>query len=416
MSVLSRLWSLRRERPGFVAISTVTLVLLLGYPAVESVVRSAGLGQPWNYQDFTVYTRAVDAWQSGESIYVPNDDGGFWGKYLYPPIFLALFAPFAQLPHYQAGLAWGLLSLGVLWVAVQLAVTRLGVDLRWWERLLALWALIGFHPLLLSFKMGQTAGFLGALVTFALAGLLTADRSAAYASGIATAFVGTFKLAYAPVGAHLLTDRDRFVAAVVTGLALVGLSIAVFGLETNVAYLDVLAWGVERGGGGERVPKPDLWLPPYYRQLHWLPGALLVRAGIAAIVSLLALASRGADRAVFALGIATFLLITPLPYVYYFVAALPAVLASLAVELERDGYPTIPVVVLLSLHLHSYGLRFLGEYVPKLVGPIPDLAYPLLQPGLWGVLLFFSLTLYRVWETAVVPAAIADGLRRSSEE
>lgn len=407
MSLLARLWSLRRERPGFVAVSTVTLGLLLGYPAVESVVRSAGLAQLWNYQDFTIYTHAVDAWQSGEPIYVRNEDGGFWGTYLYPPIFLVLFAPFAQLPRYQAGLAWGLLSVGLLWVALQLVVASFGMELRWWERLLALWALIGFHPLLLSFKMGQSAGFLGALVTFALAGLLVANRSAAYASGAATAFAVTFKLAYAPVGAHLLADRDRFAGAVVTGFALVALSVAVFGLDTHVAYLDVLAWGLESGGGGERVPTPRLWLPPYYRQLHWLPGALVVRVGIAAVVSLLALASRGADRAVFALGVATFLLITPLPYAYYFVAALPAVLASLTVELESDGYPTVPVVVLLSLHLHSYGLRFLAEYVPALIGPVPDMVYPLFQPGLWGVLLLFGLTLYRVGDAVVVPDTVA---------
>ncbi|MFW5918381.1 MAG: glycosyltransferase family 87 protein [Haloferacaceae archaeon] len=428
MALLARLWSLRKRRPGFVATSILTLLLLFGYPAVESAVRSAGLAQQWNYQDFTVYTGAVEAWQSGEPIYVPNDDGGFWGRYLYPPIFLALFRPFAALSHYDAGLAWGVLSVGLLWVALQLVVAQLGARLAWWERLLLLWALIGFHPLLLSVKMGQTAGFLAALLSFALAALLWADRTgdelgestavpgrpAAYASGALTAFVGTFKLAYAPVGAHLLADRDRFVGAVAAGVGLLGLSVAVFGVETHLAYLDVLAWGVERGGGGERVPKPSLWLPPYYRQLHWLPGALAIRLGIAVVVSLAALLARDADRSVFALGVATFLLITPLPYAYYFVAALPAVVASLAVELELDlsggatGYPTAPVVVALLLHVHSYGLRFLGEYVPKLVGEIPDLAYPLLQPGLWGVVLFFGLTLYRVGRAVAVPDALAD--------
>lgn len=435
MSLVARLWSLRNRRPGFVSASILTLLLLFGYPAVESALRSVGLAQPWNYQDFTAYTRAAEAWQSGEPIYVPNDDGGFWGRYLYPPIFLVLFRPFATLSHYDAGVIWGVLSVGLLWLSLQLVVAQLGVRLIWWERLLLLWALIGFHPLLLSVKMGQTAGFLAAVLSFALAALLWADRTeecvesrkagrsgtstaalgrlAAYASGALTAFVGTFKLAYAPVGAHLLADRDRFAGAVVAGVGLLGLSIVVFGTETHLAYLDVLAWGIDRGGGGERVPKPSLWLPPYYRQLHWLPGVLAIRLGIAVVVSLTTLLARDADRSVFALGVATFLLITPLPYVYYFVAALPAVLASLAVELELDlsddgGYPTVPVVVALLLHVHSYGLRFLGEYVPKLIGEIPELAYPLLQPGLWAVLLFFGLTLYRVGQAIVVPDALAD--------
>lgn len=116
----------------------------------------------------------------------------------------------------------GAVSVVLLWIVLPRVITRLGVSLRWWEQFLRLWALAGFHPLLLSFKMGETGGFLVTILMFALATLLAGDRSYPYLSGTLTAFVGTFKLAYAPVDAHLLTDRNRFLGAIAAGLALVG--------------------------------------------------------------------------------------------------------------------------------------------------------------------------------------------------
>lgn len=398
MGVLRRLWVLRDDRPVFVTLSVLLLLTVFVYPIVESSLRSIGLVQPWNYQDYSVYAAAVDDWLAGDPIYTPNEDGGFWGRYLYPPVFLVLFRPFTDLGHYEAGLAWGVFSVLLLWIALQTVASRLDIRLEWWERLLALWLLVGFHPLVLSVKLGQTAGFLGAMLTFALAGLLGRDRVSASLSGALTAFVGLFKFAYAPVGAHLLVDRRRFAGALVAGVFLGGLSIALFGIAENLAYLDVLRWGVDRGSGS-RVPKPSLWFAPYFRQLHWLPGELFVRLGIAALVTVGAILSHDADREVFALGVATFLLVTPLPYVYYFVAALPALIALLSVELDRDGYPSVPIVVLFSLQVHAYGLRFLGGIVADGLGGAPDYVYPLLQPGLWGVILFFALAAYRVGQS-----------------
>lgn len=414
MTILARLWSLRRDRPVFVAVSFLAVAALLVYPAVDSVARSAGIAQPWNYQDFNIYRIAVADWEDGNPLY-PDDGEGFWGQYLYPPVFLVLFRPFMRLSPDLAGLAWGVTSVGLLWIALQLVVSRLGVPLRWWERLLGIWLLVGFHPLLLSLKLGQTGGFLAAVLAFALAGVLADGHPDSYLSGAMTAVVGTFKLAYAPVGAHLLADRTRFLGAAVAGLALLGFSVAVFGVGTHLAYLDVLAWGLERGSGA-RLPKPHLLHDPYYRQLSWFPAELAVRLGIAAVVALAAGLARNADHEVFALGTATFLLITPLPYVYYFVAALPAVLLLVAVELERGGYPAVPVVALLLLQAHTHGLRLLASGLPRLLGELPDVAYPILQPGLWGVLLLFGLTGHRVRQAVVVPAPLRERVLRRSRE
>jgi alpha-1,2-mannosyltransferase len=397
MSMLGRLWARRRDRPAFVAVSVGTLLVLFVYPAVDAYVRSLGVAQPWNYQDFGVYRAAVERWVAGDPIYVTNESGGYWGGYLYPPVFLVLFRPFTALTHAQSGLLWGVISVLLLWVALQSLAATLGVDLPWWERLLGLWAVVGFHPVLLSVKMGQTAALLGAGLTFALAGLVADDGVGRTASGVLTALVGTFKFAYAPVGAHLLADRDRLVAAVVTGLVLVVGSVVLFGVDTNLAYLDVLAWGFAHGSG-DRLPRAYLWTPPYFRQLHWLPYATGVRLVVAGAVAVAAALAREAGRAVFALGVAAFLLLTPLPYAYYFVAALPALVALLAEELERgaDGHPIVPVLVLLALQVHVFGLRLLVGTLPPLFGGLPDLVFPLLQPGLWGVLACFGLAAVRV--------------------
>ncbi|MFB6074510.1 MAG: glycosyltransferase family 87 protein [Haloarculaceae archaeon] len=410
MSVASRLCSLRERRPVFVALAVLTLVLLFVYPAIEAWVRAVEPNaQAINFQDLSVYQGAVHRFLNGQSIYVTNSHGGFWGTYLYPPIFILVFWPFTALSHGGAGIAFGVLTTLLLWVALQLAVSQLGVSLRWYERLLGLWALAGYYPVMLSFKLGQTGALTGALVTFALVGLLADDRTGGFASGVATAGVGVLKFAYAPVGAHLLADRDRFLGALAGGVALVAVSVLVFGLDANLHYLDVLAWGVGQGGG-DRLPRAYLWFPPYFRQLHWLPGEFYVRLGIAALVAVASLLARDADRAVFSLGVGTFLLITPLPYVYYFVAAIPAVLALLAVEFDRGGYPAIPVLALLFFHVHAYGLNTLVSRLPPLVGGIPDWVYPLLQPGLWATLLLFGLAGYRVADAVVLPDRLAAGV------
>lgn len=402
MAVLGRLWSRRDTAPGFVATSIVVLCLLFAYPVFSLFVLPGDVPQPWNFQDFGIYASAVDTWQAGGQLYQPVEGGGYWGTYLYPPVVLLLFQPIVALPMAHPGLAWGVLSVGLLWVALQALVHQLGVGLRWWERILGLWLLVGYHPLWLSVKLGQTAGFLAALLTVALVGLLADARRWSYASGALTAAVGGWKLAYAPVGAHLLADRRRLVGAIAGGGALLAVSLAVFGVSTHLRYLDVLAWGVGQGAG-DRVPSPDAWLPPYFRQLHFLPWSQLLRLGIAAGVAVLAFCARDADRAVFGLGVASFLLITPLPYVYYFVALLPAVIGFVAVEFDRDGYPAIPVVALLLCQVHAVGLLGLSTVVSTAIADVPDGVYPLLQPGLWGVLGFFGLACYRVAQSVRLP-------------
>ncbi|SDZ96423.1 Protein of unknown function [Haloplanus vescus] len=387
MSLLRRLLARRDDRPVFAAVSLLALVALATYPAVDWYLRALDIAPRFGFWDFGAYGGAVDRWVAGDSLYVRNEDGGYHGSYLYPPIALLAFAPLLlSLPFRPAVLVWTVGTTLLLWVALQRLVGALGVSLRPWERLALLPVLVGFHPLLLSIKLGQTAGALGALLTFAASASL---RGRGYLSGVLTACCGVVKLPYAPAGAHLLADRRRFLGAVGGGLALLALSLLAFGVDAHRTFIEVLAWGVREGGAAR---SPTIWLPPYYRPLYSVPYGLVIRvlASLAIVVAVVR-AAPDARRETTALGFAAVPLLAPLTYAYYFVAAVPAVVLLVAAELDRlDGRPAVPVVGLLFLQVHSYGLHGLGAIAP---GWYPEV---LLQPGLFGNLIVVGLAFARV--------------------
>lgn len=406
MTLLRRLLARRDRRPLFVAVSLLALTYFLAYPFVDAWLRSIGVASQFEYWDFGAYGSALDRWDAGETIYERNDDGGYHGTFLYPPVALLLFEPFVALFEYpQNRVAWVAFSTLLLVIGIQLVVGEFTDEIRWWERGVLAWATLGFQPLLLSMKMGQTAGFTGALLCFSYVFLSRQDapgRYAAYAAGAFTGAVGFFKLAYAPVGAHLLADRRRLLGAVGAGLALAVVSVAVFGPDAHLTYLRVLAWGV---GADSSARSPAYWLAPYYKPLYWIPGALYLRIGASAVVAVLAARSESADRTVFALGLAAFPLLTPLAYTYYLVALLPAGLVLLAGELRRDGAPLVPVLALWLANVHAFGLKFVVDVLPSIVPASSALEplYPVLQPGLWAALLLFGLAFLRVAEAVPSP-------------
>jgi drug/metabolite transporter superfamily protein YnfA len=391
------------------------LISLLGYPFVDAVLRSAGIAPGFEFWDFGAYTQALDRWRAGEPLYVENENGGYDGGYLYPPLFLLAVWPFDQLSFDTGARLWELCSVVFLWGTLQLVIRELGHRLRLWERGLLLWALAGFHPLLLSVKQGQVSAFLAGLLTLSLYGILvtmrTGHRATAALSGACTGAVGVVKLVYAPVGAHLLTDRRRLLGAVGAGVTLVGISVAVFGVDSNLAYVDVLLWGKE-----DDVRSPLLWLPPYFRPLYGFGGlSIPIKAvGCVLVAGLAVVAPREASREAFAMGVAAMPLLAPRAYTYYLTALVPAVVAMLAVELEADGRPALPLVACLLLHTHAYGLKLVGWAVPQLV-PGSETAMPildatvvgfvvsLLQPGVLGAVLLGSLAAARVREAATFP-------------
>jgi hypothetical protein len=386
MSLLRRLLARRDDDPWFVALALLALAALATYPAVDWYLRALDIAPRFGFWDFGAYDGAVERWRGGDPLYVRNEDGGYHGSYLYPPVALLAFAPFVLgFAFRPAALLWTAGSVALLWVASQRLVTAIGVSLRPWERVALLPLVAGFHPVVLSAKLGQTATALGACLTLAASASL---RGRPLRSGALTALVGVVKLPYAPAGAHLLGDRRRFAGAVAGGLALLLASLLVFGVDAHRTFLDVLAWGIREGSAAR---SPRLWMPPYYRPLYDVPHSLAVRVLASLVIVVAVLRADDAVREATALGFAAVPLLAPLTYAYYFVAALPAVVLLLAVELDRpDGFPALPVVGLLLLHGHSYGLRTAARTLPEWVPAL------LIQPGLWGNLLLVGLAGARV--------------------
>ncbi len=426
MSALRKLWSLRSRRPWFVAGSLGVLAFLLAYPFVHWWLQSTGVAGGFRYFDLGAYRSAVNNWLAGDPIYVENENGGYHGSYLYPPVFVLLFVPVAETPllglgFRQAGVLLNVASVALLWAGLQAAVAGFGLSLAWYERGLLLWAIAGFGPVVVSMQLAQVSVFLAGLVAFGLAGVVYdggGGRLAAYAAGTATAVAGTMKLIYAPVGAHLLQDRRRFAGAVATGLALATLSVAVFGVDSHLRYLDVLTWG--KGWGESRAPYPPyLWLPPYYRPFHVLgaTAGMVARVGLAVAIAAVALLSADADveAETFALGAAAIPLVAPRAYTQDLAVLLPAAVALLATELRReDGRPLVPVAGVWLAAVHAYGLLALvvvlnDHVVPALDGWLPWVepaaraVAALGQPGLWAALLLVGLAMYRVVAAASLP-------------
>jgi alpha-1,2-mannosyltransferase len=422
-SVVSHLGQHANDRPIFVVCSIAVCVFLLLYPFLDAVMRVAEIAAPFGYWDFGAYTGALHRWLTGEAIYVTNENGGYFGTYLYPPLFLLVIWPFFEMGFYTGAILWQVCSVLFLWFALQLVIGALGHHLRLWERGLFLWALVGFHPVLFSVKQGQVSAFIGGLLTLALYGLLRGKNEsgnlAQYCSGGVTAVAGVVKVVYAPVGTHLLIDRDRFLGAIGGAIAVLGVSVAVFGLDAHLDYIEILVWGKHNS-----ARSPLLWMQTYYQPFYAISSiALPLRILGSLAVAALAIAAtpNDVDREIFALGVAALPLLAPRVYNYYLTALLPAVLVMLAVELERDGRPLLPVISLFLLHIHSYGLKLVVEYVPDLL-PYPSEIVPgiditvaalvtsLFQPGVWGVLLLAGLAGIRVANAATTPVWISNAL------
>jgi len=425
MSLLAKLWSRRRERPLFVAVAAVVLGSLLVYPFVDLWLRANfDFVSNFQYNDFGAYTGAIDRWQEGESLYRRTEDGGFWGTYLYPPVVIFLFLPFTALFEFEmAAMTWIATTALLLWLGLQTLVAALGYDLRWWERLGLAWLVAGFHPVILTAKMGQAALFMGAMLAFAAAAMVAGgnDRDSKWplVSGAYTAVVGIVKFAYAPVGAHLLHNPRRMRGALLVVPVVLWVSLRFFGLEAHYTYIEVLEWGVDKGSDGAR--SPTLWLPPYFKPLSWFHAPQILRVAVClGVIGLSILAPPRARNAVFALGVATFPLFTPQTYAYYFVALLPAIVLLLDWEVRRDGYPELVLGALLCVHLHSYGLKFIVHNMPDYLPVWEEWLRPhylLLQPGLWGTSILVGLAAVRVGQTvdrSAVAARVSGTVDRSA--
>jgi alpha-1,2-mannosyltransferase len=410
--MIGRLWSLRDDHPAFVVVFTATVGVLVVWPVVDFYLRLAGIGIPFGFNDFGAYSIALDKWAESGTIYSQAEDGGFHGSYLYPPVTLLTFYPFDTFEFTTGAILFNALELALLWVGLEASARVLGYEPRIHERLVALVALFGFQPALRDFKWAQISTLLAALLCFAFytAELGEDERSRwhDYASGALTTLASAFKLFFATSGAHLLRDRRRLLGALTTAGVLLVASVAIFGLDVHRTYLDVLMWG--KGWGDTRPPA--FWdVTAAYRPFAAL-GSLNLPVKIVGVLGVIALslAARGDDattarRGTFALGVAAVPLLAPQADSHDLVILLLPALVLLAIEFDQpDGYPVLPVLAVLLVHLHRYVLEVIvapPAWVP--LGSLLQTNAALLQPGVWGTLLLGGLAAYRVSEHATLP-------------
>lgn len=419
--MVSRLWKLREERPRFVALSLFTLALFVVWPIVDFYVGQAtDVYVTYTFNDWSAYSASLETWTSGGPVYHEAEAGGYHGSFLYPPITLLIFYPFATLGFRAGAVLMGVLSLVLLWAALVAVARTLGYEMGLVEKLVALAALFGFYPALRDFKWAQVATMLTAFLTLAFYAHELGEREgtlspwARYASGALTTVGSSFKLFFATSGAHMLRDKRRFVGGIVAAGALLVASFAVFGVEVHRSYLDVLMWGK---GWSDTLPV-GYWggntVTSIYRPMHVLGGAKLVGKllGVVGVIAL-TLAARDAEgatprQATFALGVAVIPLLAPQAASQDLVVLLLPAMILTAIELRREsGYPSVPVLAILLVHLHRYGLGLLTNHHQLLpLGEFLRGQVAWLQPAVWGTFLLVGLAAVRVSEHATLPSAL----------
>jgi hypothetical protein len=433
------------RQSGFALVSAVAVSFLLVYPFLDVLLRRYelvyGFAGPDGGHDFGAYYVAARRFLRGLSLYpspgsttgagaaihhyarysgaealglgssVPPTDRPTVSPYVYPPVFVLAFVPFALFEFATAHLLWNLFSLALFWAGMVSLIEAHRGRRSWPERFLVLWLLVGFQPLLYTMKQGQVGAVLAALLCFAGVGAERSrqgrrGRAWAVASGAFTLLASVVKPFYATAGAHLLRDRERLLGATVAGVGVAGASVLLFGVEAHRRYLAILAWGKGWGTAVRSGPfGPVGYYPGYFDPLV-LGGELSLVVRVALVLGVVGLVvaarrvDRPTDRATFALGLALLPLAAPVAYVVEFLALLVAAVPLLDVELSRErGVPALIPAAVLLLSVHAYGLKFLVFYLDDLLPALYRALAPVLpalQPGLWGTLLLFGLAAVRV--------------------
>jgi hypothetical protein len=445
--MLQSLWGLRKKRPVLFTVSVGTICLLLGYPVLDVILQSIGLSYPFTPQsghDFAAYYLAARRFLAGVHLYpeqigvvgtghvytpysaaetlglgdvLPPADDPTVNAYIYPPVFVLVFVPFSLLPFQAAYVLWDVVSLFALWVGVLSLVRTYGVTLSRFEKVLVLWALFGFQPVLYGLKQGQITVALAALFCFAAVSFergrnaprgqrQQGSRRTRLISGALTTLASFPKLFYATSGAHLLHDRDRLTGALGT-LVLVGsLSVIVFGVAQHQTFVEIIVTGKGWGGSMPLTSFAQEGFHPGYFKPFYVAGSSSLALKGAILVGLIGsvVAIRdypGSERPTFALGLAAIPLLAPEAYTLEFASLLPAAIMLGYGEWTRtDGVPSVAPVAVALFGVHLQALRLFAwivpSKVPRLDFLVPAMAF--LQPGLIGNLLLCGLAGYRIVE------------------
>ncbi|WP_136715489.1 glycosyltransferase family 87 protein [Halorientalis salina] len=241
--------------------------------------------------DFEVYYVAARASLAGENFLAvaPARSPDF--TYLYPPLTIPFFYPFALLGSWQVGFAiHTLLTIG-FGVATAVLLVRYvesrGVDLPWTDRVLIAGFVVASSHSIPSLVFGQVNHHLAFAMTL---GFLALERGRDGLSGAAFAAAAFVKVFPAAVGVWLLRQRAwRAVGtAIGTGLGLMALSVLAYGPDLNVFYVteallprlehEQFLGGLDPSATYLTLRRPLSVLFPQGPSLLWVAGALCLLA------------------------------------------------------------------------------------------------------------------------------------------
>lgn len=382
---------------------TILLSPIVLYIPLNLILILLGLVQQPKLQDFGAYYNGAVRFLNNAPLYQTTQDTAFLQAqisgdmpYLYPPIFILLFAPFTIFPVVVAGMVWNVSVLLLLLYSVSKLVDAFEMTLTRSHKFLLYLSVISFGPTITWVKAGQISGLLAALLCLSGAALRSQKNTS---SGILTTVASAFKPFYATSGAHLLRSRRRLLASLVTGLCVLLFGLLIFGLETHLEYLNILL----EGKGWETTKSPDRWNAGHFNPffilgpLKHLPRIALIFATVG--FTLYSNRLKIPIEYIFALGVAIIPLAGPTTNTLALSAAIPATAIVGLYELENNRkFPKLLVVSTLLIHIHPYTVEFLSKFGPQIY-PNIELAtpiIPLIQPALYGMIL---LTGYIVFQS-----------------
>ncbi|MFC4405562.1 glycosyltransferase family 87 protein [Haloarchaeobius iranensis] len=270
------------------------LVLLAAVVVGCSMLGSLWLKRPADLGlDLAVYRVAADAWLSGGALYEVSPARAPEFTFLYPPLSVLLFVPFAVISEAAALATFSALNVGAGLALARVVVRYLrerGVALSRVDvgLLAAACTVSGYRGASLYFSQ------VNVFLALALAvGFVALEREREELAGAALALPAFLKLFPVVVGAWLLRRRAwRGVAAAVgVGLGLHLLGAVLFGPDLVLTYVEVAlseraGVGVFAGGLGAT----ETYLTLHRAGSHLVGGGSLARYGFAAAVLLPSLA------------------------------------------------------------------------------------------------------------------------------
>ncbi|MCU4926413.1 DUF2029 domain-containing protein [Halobacteria archaeon AArc-dxtr1] len=247
-----------------------------------------------------VYVHAAQGLLDGENIYevTPPDRPDY--HYIYPPIVIGLFVPYAVLGGETVALAGQTLlnvTAGIgLGILVLRAVERRDVALTAIDR----WLLVGFAVGSVYATTQIVQGQVTLWLAFALAlGFTALETGRERAAGVAFAAAALIKVFPAAIGLWLLRLRSwgGVAAAIGTGLAGLALGAVVLGPELTVQYFSEVLLGRAEGATFEGTPDPERTLVTARRQVSALgaPSSLVTVLTLTILAPLVAVLYRRID-------------------------------------------------------------------------------------------------------------------------